>query len=381
MKLYRNLAIILSVIFLTGVMLQSPAAAKDDCLKLVDNFIVLFDDSGTMGREYDYTGKNRARTAQEILGDMNVYIPEAGFMSALYSFAPYQSHYTADVYNSERFGQAIDSLPTDMCCRGFFGYYTPLGKGIRNMDEVLSGLSGKTLIIIFSDGLDNGRLDPVAEARALVDKYGVCFLIIAPEKDSQGWDTLEAIAATTDCSKVVDFAYAMEQPEFIKDILCGEVVEKAVVVTRLDSDGDGVYDDKDQCPNTPRKYAVDDVGCPIPISMTLLVEFDFDRSFVRPRYAPDLAELAEFLKQHAEATVLLSGHTDSIGPESYNMGLSERRANSVQDYLNQNHGIAFGRMNLEWFGETQPKATNDTREGRQENRRVKIEVLDAYKLR
>src|SRR5690606_33594364 len=73
-------------------------------------------------------------------------------------------------------------------------------------------------------------------------------------------------------------------------------------------------------------------------------------------------------------TLLATGHTDSIGTEQYNQGLSERRANSVKDYL-VSKGIDPNRIYVEGKGETQPVASNATREGRAQNRRVEIEIV------
>jgi OOP family OmpA-OmpF porin len=73
--------------------------------------------------------------------------------------------------------------------------------------------------------------------------------------------------------------------------------------------------------------------------------------------------------------VEVAGHTDSTGSETYNQGLSERRANSVKDYLTS-QGVTATRLSAKGYGEAQPVASNDTKEGRAENRRVELIVLD-----
>jgi OOP family OmpA-OmpF porin len=142
----------------------------------------------------------------------------------------------------------------------------------------------------------------------------------------------------------------------------------------LDSDGDGVTDDIDQCPNTPAGTRVDSVGCPLPVaqvaSIKLKVNFGFDSDKVEEQYFSDLGELATFLKRFEDVYVEIEGHTDSVGPEDYNKGLSQRRAQAVVDLLVNEHGIAANRLTPVGFGESKPVASNDTEEGRAQNRRV-----------
>ena len=154
----------------------------------------------------------------------------------------------------------------------------------------------------------------------------------------------------------------------------GKVAADPVAVERVDSDGDGVYDDRDQCPGTPAGTRVDADGCPLAVakvaSIKLKVNFGFDSTTVEERYFSDLNELADFLKRFDDVQVDVEGHTDSIGPEDYNQQLSQRRAQAVVDLLVNQHGIAPARLEAKGYGESQPVASNDTAEGRAENRRV-----------
>jgi len=142
----------------------------------------------------------------------------------------------------------------------------------------------------------------------------------------------------------------------------------------VDSDGDGVYDDRDRCPGTPAGTRVDADGCPLPVaqvaSIKLKVNFAFDSDVVEERYFSDLNELAEFLKRFDDLQVDVEGHTDSVGPDDYNQKLSQRRAQAVVDMLVNQYGIAAQRLEAKGYGESQPVASNDTEEGRAQNRRV-----------
>jgi len=104
------------------------------------------------------------------------------------------------------------------------------------------------------------------------------------------------------------------------------------------------------------------------------VNFDFDKDEIRSDGAVILDEAAGMLTgAHTGARVRIEGHTDSTGPEAYNQGLSERRANSVRSYL-VSHGVEASRLTTVGYGESRPIADNATREGRALNRRVELQV-------
>lgn len=125
-------------------------------------------------------------------------------------------------------------------------------------------------------------------------------------------------------------------------------------------------------PPPPPKPAVD-LSQTTPIVLKG-VEFDFDSAKLRSKSTGILDEAASELNKHAQVKVLVRGHTDSTGPEQYNMGLSKRRAQSVETYL-KNQGVDDERMYAQGFGESQPVASNKTSKGRQDNRRVELQVI------
>ena len=101
--------------------------------------------------------------------------------------------------------------------------------------------------------------------------------------------------------------------------------------------------------------------------------FDFDRSTVKPEAAKILDRLVAFMQENKNSKVTLSGHTDNVGTDAYNLKLSERRVNSVRDYVVKK-GVDSGRVSGQGFGESKPIADNKSREGRSKNRRVEIKV-------
>lgn len=147
-----------------------------------------------------------------------------------------------------------------------------------------------------------------------------------------------------------------------------------VVPAPVDTDGDGVTDDLDQCPNTPAGVVVDEKGCPKEVvedlKMELRVFFDVNKSNIKDQYKPEIAKVAEKLKEFPTANAKLEGHTDNTGPRKLNERLSLARANAVKTMLTNEYGIAAERMSTEGFAWDRPIAPNNTAEGRAMNRRV-----------
>ena len=137
-----------------------------------------------------------------------------------------------------------------------------------------------------------------------------------------------------------------------------------------DSDGDGVPDYLDQCPDTPLGAVVDTDGCPYTILELSDVHFEFDSARLTSQ-AKSVLDRATSAINSAPGTVSVEGHTDSTGSDDYNLGLSQRRAQSVVDYL-VSQGVSSSKLQAKGFGESSPKTTNATREGRAQNRRVEI---------
>jgi OOP family OmpA-OmpF porin len=158
-------------------------------------------------------------------------------------------------------------------------------------------------------------------------------------------------------------------------------VENAVNDLKKDSDGDGVADQFDKCPNTPAGSVVDGAGCvivfPNPVDTTAKagtaysnIQFEFDSSVLRTSSYPALDATSADLRTTG-ATVQVNGYASSEGTAAHNMSLSRDRANSVKTYL-VNSGVTASKVKVKAYGETNPIADNSTEEGRVLNRRVSL---------
>ena len=140
----------------------------------------------------------------------------------------------------------------------------------------------------------------------------------------------------------------------------------------LDGDGDGVVDRLDKCPNTAKGVPVDSSGCELADDYKLEgVNFEFDSAKLTAGSKATLDAAVKIMTRHSDVKVEIAGHTDSQGNDAYNMGLSERRAKAVEDYLIA-HGAKDANMTVKGYGETQPVADNGTDAGRAANRRVEL---------
>ncbi len=142
-----------------------------------------------------------------------------------------------------------------------------------------------------------------------------------------------------------------------------------------DDDGDGVNNCNDRCPNSQAGQAIGPDGCPVPLTIDLKgVNFDFDKDTLRPDAVVILDEAAEILNKYPQLKVEVAGHTDSVGSEDYNQGLSQRRAQVVFNYLTGKGVDAARLVGPNGFGELKPIDVNTTKEGRARNRRTELNV-------
>ncbi len=148
----------------------------------------------------------------------------------------------------------------------------------------------------------------------------------------------------------------------------------------LDSDGDGVPDYKDRCPGTRPGAKVDAQGCEVKEKVlkeaSLEVRFALNSAKIQDSFVPGIKDVADFMQQYPDTSVTVEGHTDSTGDAGYNQMLSEKRAKAVADRLVNKYGIAASRVQAVGHGESRPVASNATREGRAQNRRV-VAVIKA----
>ena len=229
--------------------------------------------------------------------------------------------------------------------------------------------------------VDGDNFDGLHYGYPTKDKYGYTYagleFTLGP-KSKPNLDWVNPVAMMYD--ELYDAALRQEV-----EALKGRVtnVENAVNDLKKDSDGDGVSDQFDKCPNTPAGTVVDGAGCEIKFPKDTVnanngggaaysnIQFDFDSSVLRTSSYPALDKTSADLRSNSSKTIELDGYASSEGTAAHNMRLSRDRANSVKTYL-VNSGVEARRLKVKAYGETHPIADNSTEEGRIMNRRVEF---------
>ncbi len=339
----------------------------------VDNFLIVFDASSSMYNKYN--GTRKFEIAQTLVQRMNQTIPEMGQTAGLRSFGhapavstkPTELFYGMEKYSSKNLADNFKKIKEA-------GGTTPLYSALSTAKADLKDLSGKmNAVIIISDGLETDG-NAAAAAKALNEVYGasICFYPILVGDSPEGEALLKEIAKIGGCgffSKADELMTSAGMAAFVEKVFLNKKPAAAapVVKQRVDSDGDGVYDEDDKCPGTPKGAKVNAQGCWV-LSHVL---FDFDKAEIKPVAYPLLDEVVVIFGKNPGMKVDLQGHCDNIGTPEYNAGLSLKRANAVKKYL-ISKGVAENRLTTQGFGFTKPVAPNNTKEERSLNRRVEL---------
>lgn len=259
---------------------------------------------------------------------------------------------------------------------------TPLDRVLLELTPVTAGEFGRGLVIVFSDGhptdpigrdLDEGSV--IEAARLLKEMWigELCFHTVQVGDDPQGAAFMKRLSQATDCGSsrsLGSIQNVAALQNFQREIFLGEAALRGVAAAPGDRDGDGIMDDRDECPGTPNGVTPDGRGCWVVPGL----QFAFDSAKIDPRYEDRLGEMVRVLDQNPSIKVRLDGWTDTMGAEAYNKALSLRRADAVRQYLTT-QGIDATRVSAEGFGESSAYP-NDTEEGRAKNRRTEITALE-----
>ena len=368
MKSFHNILITCLVLGLALCLPGQTAFAK--MVKKIDNFVILLDQSGSMGQRMD--GQKKIVSAVDVITRLDQAIPELGYNGSMYLGSPTKVASVPATYRTGPIASAAKGVDTDF---EVFGRKTSLGDDIGTIGPAIDKLSGKTALIVVTDGDNNRGADPLAAARALYErnKPNLCVHVISYADTANGKAVVDGLRALSDCSVAADagsLASESDMAQYAKAVFYNDVPVAAAPPPPGDADGDGVTDDKDQCPTTEHGVLVDAVGCDL--KYTLQIEFDFDKAEIRPQYHEQIAGAAAFIKRYPQTKILIAGHTDNVGAADYNKTLSMQRAEALKNYLVEKFSIGADQLFPRGYGELRPVASNDTDAGRQRNRRVEF---------
>ncbi len=317
----------------------------------VDNFLVILDGSSSMRDCYNESRK--IALAKNIVLGINQSIDGLKLQGGLHIIGETKATrgtlvndsivYGMTDYSAADFAAAVNNVGT----AGTTPIYSPLEKSV----DTLKNVSGKTAVILVSDGIQKtaSGTSPETAAEQLKAAYGdkVCIYTIQIGDSPIGKATLEGVANAGKCGFATtgnELASSEGLSDFVRKVFFGKAGEKAKVA---------------------------------PVSFNLYVKFDFDKDTIRPQEEDNLDEVGNFLAMHKEIKITLEGHTCNIGSEKYNMGLSKRRAESVKRYLVKKFKIDPSRLTTVGYGFSRPLESNATKAGREANRRVMATINKA----
>lgn len=386
-----------------------------------ENFILFVDHSGSMAMEHKTFLKDKIVLAKDALIRMNQLIPNLPYNGALITAAPYKDYVKLDKYDRAKMDKALKGLQEEF---DVFNRLTPLGDSLLKLDPVLAKTQGCVNVILVSDGMRNIGSDAVEAAQSLYAKYPnkLYIHIISYADEKEGKAVLDKIAAMNKGAVYVDAAQVRDANglrDFVEKVFCGAAnppkcdIEGPETVRLGDRVVFSAARSKDPN-NLPLKYewtlcdgskatgvnAEFEFKRPEPCTITLTatnsagqtctatkrvnvateerivlrgINFDFDKSDIKAEFVPVLNQGVDILRKNQNITIVIEGHTDSVGTDEYNQKLSERRANAVKNFFVQK-GVDARRVSTIGYGESRPKFDNATDEGRYMNRRVEIQV-------
>jgi len=364
-------------------------AASCQYVQKTDVVEVIIDETESMNELYK--GSPKLKQQKALINLFNETIPSSLKLTAaarafgqfkIFEDATSKILFAPTNYNKSLLPQSIASFDRG---RGF----SPLDAALDGATEDLKSQSGQMAVVVFSNGLDMQKYQPVAAAQRLKKAYGdrvAIYTVVLGDKyvtvdigdKAEGLNVMKQVADAGG-SGFMTTGDSISTKAGMEDF-----VEK--VFYCKDSDCDGVCDNLDKCPDTPKGTKVDAVGCPIPepvpepaavepkleapVSMTLHVQFASDKADIQTKYMPEIEKVAEFMKQYPGAKAVIEGHTDSTHTQAYNQKLSEKRANSVKNALVKEYNVDASRLEAVGYGEDKPIASNKTKAGKAKNRRV-----------
>jgi OOP family OmpA-OmpF porin len=343
--------------------------------KKVDTFIVVLDTASSM--EATYRKRLEAERAQEIVSRLNQMIPPLDFRAGLLAFESGSCLsceeasvlYGPALYKREDFAAALAGHSAAERA----GRLGSMGGSQAASRQILQGSPGRVAVIVVTDSENILHGRAYKTVQKLRGKLGdrLCIYPILMDRDCDSRLVTDMIVNVGGCGFTVN-ADEIGAPDamsrYVKEVFLGPPagpVASATAYGPSDSDGDGVVDSRDRCPNTPRGAKVNADGC------WQLSDIYFDSGQAAIKNPRVLDEALAVLKASPTLTGEVQGHTDSTAAAEYNQKLSEARARAVSDYFIK-QGIAPGRIRAVGFGETRPVASNDTPEGRAFNRRVEL---------
>jgi outer membrane protein OmpA-like peptidoglycan-associated protein len=342
----------------------APVAQKDSEWRVTDQVVVIADASGTMSREA-LLPEARAVAQSFIAGMPRADVPAKQAKTYEVSLIGFGGGDRITALHNQIDG--LDSVPEGVVRHrdqlqweaanlhplpaAAGGGTTPLADVLGEASATLEGKRGQAAVLVISDGIADDPVASLEAGRALVAGYpdGVCIHTVHVGDNAEGRAHLGELAALS-----TDGCGSARDSEAVRDVAALDGLERDVFFGAA--------------PLPPVSARPDPCGQRMVLRG---VQFALDSAEIQSESSPILDVAADQLRECENLHVTVLGHTCSLGTDDYNQGLSERRAESVRQYLVAK-GIAAERLAARGFGEGGPVASNDSEDGRSQNRRVEL---------
>ncbi len=316
---------------------QVQPLVKEMWTQKVDNLVFVLDASASMSQNHN--GYEKFDIGRTVVSRFNKTMPDLPIKVALHSFGhslTYSYEGTVPVYGLRDYSRAgvADALASIVPAGG----PSPMEKSLKAVADDLKATQGKVAMVVISDGKDMGNA-PMDAAMELNAQYGdrLCIYTVLIGDDDAGRTLLSRISNVTDCGQAIT----------ADDVDTGPAMADFVTTALLVKADSWIFKD---------------------------IKFESDKDVLMAGSYPTLEKILNILRDTPEISVEIQGHTDSTASAAYNMDLSQRRAQTVMKYLH-GKGIPASRITARGYGEGRPIDTNETAEGKANNRRVELKPM------
>ncbi len=345
----------------------NPKITSGQMVQKVDAFEVIFD--ATLSMNDMYKGGSKLNQEKALVNLFNDTIPNLKLTAAARAFGrltTFGDETSKALFAPTSYSKSL--LPQAIAPFTMGNGFSPLDAGLDGATADLQSQSGQLAVIAFSDGNDMQKYDPVGAAKRMKKAYGdrVCiYTVVIGDKaalidlgdKAEGVKMMKKVADAGECGFSV-IGESISTPAGMADF-----VEKVFLAAKRGEPGKVIA--PLQPPMEGMKKEAIDKG-----RAKLLVDFDFDKAVVKQKYHKEIESLADVMKKYPDLNIVVEGHTCNIGPAKYNEKLSQRRAEAIKEVLVKKFNINAARITAKGYGLSKPLASNATKEGRQQNRRV-----------
>ena len=364
----------------------NPKIASGQFVQKVNTFIVIFDATESMNDFYKSNTKlNQEKALVSLLDDTIPKMKLTAAVRVLGEFTGVGLSISKNIFWSMNYSKpdltkVVMPLKTqkEMIFSRRGSGFSPLNTALDGATTDLRSQPGRLAVIAFSDGEDMDKDAPVVAAKRMKSAYGerICIYTVHLGDNADGRKLMQQVADEGQCGFMVtgdSISSADGMADFVEKVFLGPKPPEPVKVAAPAPPPPPQQEMREMKQTaeaaTELEQKLVEKG-----RAKLLVEFDFNKAVVKPKYFKEIEKLTDVMKKYPDMQIVVEGHTDNIGSKQYNEKLSQKRAEAIKETMAKQFKIGSARIKAIGYGFAKPVASNKTKEGRQQNRRVEAAV-------